>query len=397
MNAVRYVGHGAARSAVMGPVARAPTAMELSAMRDYVRKGMEEGAIGLSSGLFYSPGTYATTDEVVELNRVAAEYGGIYDTHDRDLGAAYPVIGYLESMKEAIAIGERAGTPVIFSHIGPQGRHNYGTGGPESAKLIEAARARGVNVMAAQHPYTSTASSLRAYAIPDWAAEGGQAKMLERFKDPQVVARLDRETMEMMRIRGGAEKIVFSDSRPQYNGKNLAQVARDLALPVPAAVRKVLQSGNASVMNRDLYDLANIRYLSTKDWMMTCTDGGVPNPEVAITHPRSYGAFSRKLRWLAIDDSVITLAVRDPRHVRARGDVPGAGGPRLHKGRVRGGPRRVRPGDAARQGDVRAAAPDVGGDGARPRERQVRVAERQAHRRAVRPAAVARWQAMGCW
>jgi N-acyl-D-amino-acid deacylase len=275
-------------------------------MQDYVRKGMDEGAIGLSSGLFYSPGTYATTDEVVELNRVAAEYGGIYDTHDRDLGAAYPVIGFLESMKEAIAIGERAGTPVIFSHIGPQGKANYGKAA-EAAGLIEAARARGVNVMAAQHPYTSTASSLRAYTIPDWAAEGGQAKMVARFRDPQVTARLDRETMEMMRIRGGAEKIVFSDARASLNGRTLAQVAADFGLPVPAAVRRLLEGGNASVMNRELYDLANIRSLATKDWMMTCTDGGVPDPTVAITHPRSYGAFARKLRWLAIDDSVITL------------------------------------------------------------------------------------------
>jgi N-acyl-D-amino-acid deacylase len=307
VNALRYVGHGAARNAVMGAVARAPTAAELRAMQDYVRQGMEEGAIGLSSGLFYSPGTYAATDEVVALNRVAAEYGGIYDTHDRDLGAAYPSTGFLESMKEAIAIGERAGTPVIFSHIGPQGRHNYRTGGPAAARLIEAARARGVNVMAAHHPYTSTASSLRAYAIPDWAAEGGQAEMLARFKDARVAARLDRETMEMMRIRGGAERIVFSDSRPELNGRTLAQVAADLKLPVPAAVRRILEAGNASVMNRDLYDLENIRYLARRDWMMTCTDGGVPNPEVAITHPRSYGAFPRKLRWLAIDDSVITL------------------------------------------------------------------------------------------
>jgi N-acyl-D-amino-acid deacylase len=275
-------------------------------MRDYVRQGMEEGAIGLSTGLFYSPGTFATTDEVVELNRVAAEYGGIYDTHDRDMGAAYPGIGFLESMKEAIAIGERAGTAVIFSHIGPQGRQNYGKGA-EAARVIEAARARGVNVMAAQHPYTSTASNLRSYAIPDWAAEGGQARMLERFKDASTVARLDRETMEMMRIRGGAEKIVFSDARPELNGRTLAQVAAELRLPVPAAVRRLLERGNASVMNRELYDEANIRYLATKDWMMTCTDGGTPSPSVAITHPRSYGAFTRKLRLLAIDDSVITL------------------------------------------------------------------------------------------
>lgn len=307
VNAMHYVGHGAARSAVMGPVARAPTPSELQQMRDYVRRGMEEGAIGLSTGLFYSPGTFAKTDEVVELNRVAAEYGGIYDTHDRDLGGTYPPIGFLNSMKEAIEIGEKAGTPVIFSHIGPQGRHNYGSGGVAAAKLIEEARARGVNVMAALHPYTSTSSNLRTYAIPDWAAEGGSAKMLERFKDPQLIPRLDRETMEMMAIRGGAEKIVFGDPRPQYNGKTLAQVARELDLPVPAAVRKILEGGNASVMNRDLYDLENIKFLATRDWLMTGTDGRVPDPAVAITHPRGYGAFTRKLRWLVLDDSVITL------------------------------------------------------------------------------------------
>ncbi len=306
INALRYVGHGAARSSVMGAAARAPNATELDAMGRFVRRGMEEGAIGLSSGLFYSPGTYATTDEVIDLNRIAAGFGGIYDTHDRDLGAAYPGVGFLESMKEAITIGERAGTPVIFSHIGPQGKANYGRAA-EAARLIETARARGVNVMAAQHPYTATQSNLRSYTIPDWAAAGGQAAMLERFRDAEVVRRLDRETMEMMAIRGGAEKIRFADARRELNGKTLAQVADSLRLPVPAAARKILEGGNASVMNMDLYDLENIRYLARMDWIMTCTDGRATPPGVEITHPRPYGAFTRKLRMLAIDDSVITL------------------------------------------------------------------------------------------
>ncbi|MEW5916362.1 MAG: amidohydrolase family protein [Gemmatimonadota bacterium] len=306
LNALSYVGHGAARSAVMGPAARPPNAQELDAMRRYVRRGMDEGAIGLSTGLFYSPGTFAATEEVIALNRVAAEYGGIYDTHDRDLGAAYPGIGFLESMKEAIRIGEEAGTPVIFSHIGPQGRANYGRAA-DAARLIESARARGVNVMAAHHPYGATQSNLRSYTIPDWAAEGGAQAMLARFRDPALVRRLDRETVEMLAIRGGAEKIRFVDRRQELNGKNLAQVADSLRLPVPAAVRRILEGGNASVMNMELYDVANIRYLSRFDWMMTCTDGRNVGPEIAITHPRPYGAFTRKLRMLAIDDSVITL------------------------------------------------------------------------------------------
>ncbi|MGH7710648.1 MAG: N-acyl-D-amino-acid deacylase family protein, partial [Gemmatimonadaceae bacterium] len=306
INALRYVGHGAARSAVMGAAARAPNAEELEAMSRFVRRGMEEGAIGLSTGLFYSPGTYAATDEVIELNRIAAAFGGIYDTHDRDLGAAYPGVGFLESMKEAITIGERAGTPVIFSHIGPQGRANYGHAA-EAARLIETARARGVNVMAAQHPYTATQSNLRSYSIPDWAAAGGQAAMLARFRDPEIVRRLDRETIEMLAIRSGAEKIRFVDRRRELNGKTLAQVADSLRLPVSAAVRKILEGGNASVMNMDLYDLENIRYLARMDWMMTCTDGRNVQPGIEITHPRPYGAFTRKLRMLAIDDSVISL------------------------------------------------------------------------------------------
>ena len=114
-NVLRYVGHNAARSSVMGIVDRDPTPDEMEAMKSYIRRGMEEGAIGLSTGLFYNPGYFASTDEVIEQNRVAAEYSGIYDTHDRDLGATYQGVGYLESIREAIEIGARGGTPVIFS------------------------------------------------------------------------------------------------------------------------------------------------------------------------------------------------------------------------------------------------------------------------------------------
>jgi N-acyl-D-amino-acid deacylase len=306
LNALSYVGQGAARGAAMGVTDRPPTPREMETMKAYVRKGMEEGALGLSTGLFYSPGFFASTDEVVELNRVAAEYGGIYDTHDRDLGAAYQGIGYLASTKEAIEIGERAGTPVIFSHFNPQGRHNYGRAA-EGARLIEEARARGVNVMAAQHTYNATQSSLSAYAIPRWAAVGGQAEMVRRFDDPAVARRLDAETMAMLEIRGGAEKILFVDQRQDLNGRTLAQVAAGWGLTVPQAVRRILRDGNASVMNLELYDDNNTRYLATKDWMMTCTDGRTPYPGREVVHPRPYGAFTKKLRWLVLEDSVISL------------------------------------------------------------------------------------------
>ncbi len=367
VNALHYVGHNAARRAVMGMENRAPTPAELDAMRAYVRKGMEQGALGLSSGLFYSPGSYSATDEVVELNKVTAPYGGIYDTHDRDLGAAYKGIGYDASVKEAIEIAERGGTALIFSHFNPQGRQNYGRA-PVGAVLIDEARARGVEVMAAQHVYTATQSSLQAYAVPRWAAAGGRDAMLARFEDPKTVARLDVETMEMLELRGGAEKILFADQRPALNGKTLAQVAADWALSVPETVRRIITEANAPVMNLDLYDIENTRYLAQKEWMMTCTDGRTPPPDrQGIVHPRPYGAFSRKLRLLVFEawhDLPWPKLLGYPRSWLDQG------------GRLRGS-RGVRRSAHSRPGDVSGSAPVLRGNGPRAGEWRLCLPQRQ--------------------
>ena len=306
VNAIAYVGHASIRREILAMEDRAPTEDELQAMRDLVRQGMEEGAFGLSTGLFYTPGFYAETDEVIELAKVAAEYDGIYDTHDRDLGASYKGVGYLESIKEGIAIGEASGARVIFSHFNAQGAHNYGRA-PEGARLIEEARARGVEVAAAQHVYTATQSNLAAYAIPRWASAGGREALLERFQDSETAARLDIETMEMLAIRGGAAKILIVDPRPELNGRTLADVASGWELDVPGTVRRIITEANASVMNLDLYDIENTWFLAQQAWMMTCTDGRNPRPDQAISHPRVYGAFTRKLRQFVLDQEHIAM------------------------------------------------------------------------------------------
>ncbi|MEZ4455344.1 MAG: amidohydrolase family protein [Gemmatimonadales bacterium] len=306
VNAFTYVGHGTIRRRVMGMANRAPGPEELAAMKALVRQGMEQGAVGLSTGLFYTPGTYAATEEVIELAKVAAEYSGIYDTHDRDLGAAYPGVGYDNSVKEAIRIGEESGSRVIFSHFNPQGARNYGRA-HVGAELIEAARARGVDVRAAQHPYTATQSNLRSYTIPDWAASGGDTALVRRFDDSDTVRVIERETLEMLAIRGGPEKLLFADPRPELNGRTLAQVAEGWGIPAPEAACRILRDGNAAVMNLDLYDAANTRFLAREPWMMTCTDGRTPAPGQKVTHPRVFGAFSKKLRDFVIDDTVITM------------------------------------------------------------------------------------------
>lgn len=307
VNALAYAPHGAIRRTVMGLAARVPSPAEMDSMKTLVRRAMEDGALGLSTGLFYTPGTFATTEEVIELARVAAAWeGAIYDTHDRDLGAVYQGIGYDASVQEAIRIGEESGLRVIFSHFNPQGAANYGRASAGAA-YIEEARARGVEVWAAQHPYTATQSNLRSYTVPDWAAAGGDTAMRRRFDDEAELPLLDRETMAMLEMRGGAEKLLFADPRPELNGRTLAEVAEAWNMSVPETVRRILRDGNAAVMNLDLYDIENTYFLAQQPWMMTCTDGRTPGPGQNVTHPRVYGAFPLKLREFAMEKGVITV------------------------------------------------------------------------------------------
>jgi N-acyl-D-amino-acid deacylase len=306
VNVIRYVGHNAARESVLGYDNRPPSPVELERMKAFVEKGMREGAAGLSTGLYYSPGTFATTDEVVELARVAARFGGSYDTHDRDLGVAYKGIGYLGSIREGIEIGERAGVPVIFSHFNAQGPHNYGRA-REGARLIDEARERGVQVMAGQHVYTASGCSLVACTLPRWVAAGGTEEMRKRLLDPVLRGRIALEIAEMVALVGGPEKLVFTEPSPDLVGRTLGDVARAWQLSVPDTVMKILATSNGSVLNRDIYDPENTDFLSRQEWMMTCTDGGTPVFGEGAVHPRSYGAFTRKLRDFALDRRVIRL------------------------------------------------------------------------------------------
>jgi N-acyl-D-amino-acid deacylase len=306
VNGLLFIGHNTVRNEVMGNDDREPNTDEMQAMHALVRQGMDDGAFGLSTGLFYVPGTYASTEEVIELAKTAADYAGaIYDTHDRDLGAVYQGIGYEASVQEAIRIGEESGLRVIFSHFNLQGAHNYGRA-HIGAKLVNDARDRGVEVWAAHHPYTATQSNLRSYTIPDWASAGGREEMIARFDDPEQSAEIRQVTNAMLEVRGGADKIMFVDPRPELNGKTLADVSRERELAPADVVQQILREDDASVMNLELYDHENTRVLAQEPWMMTCTDGRTPRPDVPITHPRTFGAFAQKMRLFVFEDPVIT-------------------------------------------------------------------------------------------
>ena len=190
VNTLAFVGHGPARTAAMGTdFARDAKPVELEKMRAYVRKGMDEGAFGFSTGLAYNPGYYSTTDEVIALNKVAAEYGGSYDTHDRDMGVSYLGIGFLNSVKEAIRIAEEGGTPLIFSHFNSLGAKAHGQM-PDAIRLIEAARARGVNIMGAGIVYTASESSVDGHLMPRWVPAGGLDSLIARLRDSTSWARM---------------------------------------------------------------------------------------------------------------------------------------------------------------------------------------------------------------
>ena len=177
VNIGAFIGQGSVRAAVMGEVDRKPTAEEMDKMRALVEQGMKSGAFGLSSGLFYVPGSFSSTEEVTELAKVAGRFGGIYISHMRD-EASHVV----DSVKETIAIGELGGLPTQVTHHKIIGKAYWGKS-VETLQLIEEARRRGVDVSVDQYPYTASSTSIQAALFPAWAQEGGRAQILARLKD----------------------------------------------------------------------------------------------------------------------------------------------------------------------------------------------------------------------
>jgi N-acyl-D-amino-acid deacylase len=310
VNALTFVGHGPARTAVMGTdFARAATPAEIEKLRGYVRKGMEEGAVGFSTGLAYNPGYYSTTDEVIALNKVAAEYGGIYDTHDRDMGVSYKGIGFLNSVKEAMEIAEKGGTPLIFSHFNSLGLTAHAQM-PEAIRLIEAARGRGVNIMGAGIIFTNSESSVDGHLMPRWAPAGGTDSLIARLRDPAIWPRMEADIAELLRIRGGPTKIIITEGPKAYTKRTLADIAQGMGVPPTEALRRMIletKGGRLMDMNVDIYSPENVRLLAVKDWMMTTVDGYTPESDTTYTHPRTYGGFTKKITQLVFEEKLVTL------------------------------------------------------------------------------------------
>lgn len=291
-----YVGLGAVRSQVVGAADRPPTAAELGQMTALVDKAMCDGALGLSTGLFYAPQSYARRDEVVALAKVAAARGGIYDSHIRD-ESSY-TIGLAGAVEEALAVGRGAGIPVHIAHIKALGVDVHGQSGAIIAQ-IEKAQKAGQVVHADQYPWSASGTGLSAALLPRWAQDGGRAAMLERFDDAATMARMRPEIAENLRRRGGAAALLITSGPAAFEGKTLEQVATDRKIdPVDAAIL-ILKQREAGVASFN-QDEADIAAFMARPWVVTSSDA-------SQGHPRYYASYARKYATYVKEKGVLDL------------------------------------------------------------------------------------------
>ena len=286
-NIAFFAGHGTIRKAVMALADRAPDAAELDTMRRMVADELKAGALGLSTGLFYAPGSYAATDEVVELARVAAEMGGIYDTHLRDEGSYN--IGVVAAVEEAIDVGRRAGLPVHISHIKALGTDSWGLSRNIIA-VIDAARADGIDVTANQYPWVASNTRLASALVPRWVMAGTPDEMRTRLRDPSLEDRIRGEMTANLGRRGGPGAMLITSRDSEWHGRTLEEIARVLELdPIAAAIEIVLSedpSIASFVMNQD-----DIDRLRVQPWLMTGSDGGDGHPRFFASYPKAWRDF----------------------------------------------------------------------------------------------------------
>jgi dihydroorotase/N-acyl-D-amino-acid deacylase len=309
-NFAMFIGQGSVRSEVMGEVDRAATPAELDKMRALVREGMEQGALGLSSGLFYVPGNFTPTEEVIELARIAGEMGGIYISHMRDEAK-----GLAESVRETIAIGERGRLPTQITHHKVVGKAYWG-GSVQTLRMVDEARARGVDATIDQYPYTASATSIGAALLPQWANEGGREATLKRLKDPATRAKIKAESVRIIRDeRGGGDPKNVQVSNCQFDpslaGKNLAQITqgRGQTVSIENAAETALwiveQGGCGGIFHA--IGEEDLQRILVHPATMIASDGEVPIFGRASPHPRSYGTFARVLGLYVRDKKLLSL------------------------------------------------------------------------------------------
>ena len=313
-----YFSETQARVAVMKYDARDPTAEELTQMKAIMETAMKAGALGMTTALIYPPSSYAKTPELIEVAKVAAKYGGIYASHIRGEGAEV-----VQSIDEAIEIGEKARMPVEIFHLKAAYQPGWGTLMRESAKHIEAARSRGVDAAADLYLYTAGGTGLEA-TIPSWAHEGGTEALKQRLADPQIRERLKQEIKtgspgwwNIVEAGGGWDGVVLANARNpdnmKYVGKSMTAIAKEMGKdPADAAFDLVSQANGRVTAIYHMMSEQDIETALRYPWTSIGSDSGASmqtagDDAIGLPHPRAYGNFPRLIAKYVRDRHVLTL------------------------------------------------------------------------------------------
>ena len=302
-NVAHLLPQGSIRSRAMGgSVNRKPTTEELARMRKIVDAGMRHGAFGMTTGLIYTPGSFATTDEIVELAKVVAQHRGLYASHIRGEGDHL-----LPAVAEAIEIGRRAGTPVHISHFKASTPPNWGKV-KQSCAMVEKARAAGQRVTCDQYPYRASSTSLAALVMPTWAREGKNSDLVARLDDKVTGAKIRAAIRKAFEERGGYDQILIAQYRknPEWNGLTVEAAAKKAGKDPVELVCEMQRSGRVSAVAFSMCD-EDVEYIMTKAYVATASDGSSKVKNATRPHPRSYGTFPRKIGHYAIERGVVTL------------------------------------------------------------------------------------------
>lgn len=309
VNVGMMVGHGSIRQEVIGLVNRKATPAEMERMRGIAKQAMLDGAFGLSTGLFYVPANYAPTEEVIELAKVVGPMGGIHISHMRDEAASI-----LEGVRETIRIGEEGGLPTQVTHHKVIGKDYWGKS-RDTLRLVEEARARGVDVTIDQYPYTASSTGLAAL-LPQWSQEGGTEGFQERLNAPVQRGKIKAEVVNRLRNdrgAGDAKNVVIASCGfdASLAGKSLADLTRARGVEVSLenaaeTAMEILKKGNCSAIYHAISEDDVIRIMQSP-YTMIASDGGISVMGAGVPHPRNYGTFARVLGLYVREKKVISL------------------------------------------------------------------------------------------
>ncbi len=312
VNLATLIAHGSVRRKVMGLGDQAPTADELNQMEAVVEQGMKDGAVGLSTGLIYTPGTYAKTDEIVALARVAARYGGLYATHMRNEGDKVA-----DAIRESIQIGEQAGLPVEISHFKISNKKLWGQT-PMTLSLVREARGRGLVVTVDQYAYTASSTGLEA-RLPSWFRAGGFEEAKKRLADKATREKIIADTKDALKRSGFKDYsfAVVASYAPDksFNGKSIAEITKQVRQKsdVTSQIEQMLEmyeAGGAGMIYHGM-DEGDVKRIMQEPFTMIASDSGVRQVDESMPHPRGYGnnarvlgRYVRELKLISLEDAI---------------------------------------------------------------------------------------------